>query len=108
MRKMLLGVLLLSLSASTVRASEGPRHELSLNGAWQYQRVSELSAPPTSGEWKTCTVPGYLSGSDYQRAWLRRSFAVPGEMRGQRIKIHFGGVKFNSRVWVNGKPVGGC
>ena len=29
-------------------------------------------------------------------------------MRGQRIQIHFGGVKFHSRVYVNGKHVGGC
>lgn len=102
----LLGILLLSTSLTC--AAEGPRHELSLNGAWQFQLVSELSEPPTSGEWKSCTVPGYLRGTDYQRAWLRRSFAVPGEMRGQRIKIYFGGVKFNSRVFVNGKHVGGC
>jgi len=95
------------LFASAVFAADGPRQELSLNGVWQCQLVAELSEPPASGEWKSCTVPGYLSGTDYQRAWLRRSFAVPAEMRGQRIKIHFGGVKFNSRVYVNGKHVGG-
>jgi len=116
------------VAASVVCAAEGPRQELSLNGAWQCQVVARedaiggrgpangatsgrgfmLSGPPASGEWKGCTVPGYLSGTDYQRAWLRRSFAVPAEMRGRRIKIHFGGVKFNSRVYVNGKHVGGC
>ena len=36
------------------------------------------------------------------------SFAVPDAMRGQRIKLHFGGVKYNSRVYVNGQHVGGC
>ncbi len=106
MRRIVVGLLL--LIASATRAAEGPRRELSLNGTWQFQLVSELSGPPTSGEWKSCTVPGYLSGTEYQRAWLRRSFAVPAEMRGQRIKIHFSGVKFNSRIYVNGKHVGGC
>lgn len=101
-------VAVLLLSTSLTLAAEGPRHELSLNGPWQFQRVSELSEPPNSGEWKGCVVPGYLHGTDYQRAWLRRPFSVPAEMRGQRIKLHFGGVKFNSRVYVNGKHVGGC
>jgi len=106
MQKILLGILLLTPRAAI--AADEPRQELSLNGVWQCQRVAELSEPPAPGEWKHCAVPGYERGADYQRAWLRRSFAVPAEMRGQRIKIRFGGVKFNSRVYVNGKHVGGC
>jgi beta-galactosidase len=53
-------------------------------------------------------VPGYLYGVDYQRAWFRRSFTVPASLRGKRITLHFGGVKFNSRVYLNGNRVGGC
>jgi hypothetical protein len=95
------------LLAAPAAAAE-VRQELSLNGPWEYQRVAELTSPPTAGTWTNCTVPGYLSGTDYQRAWLRRTFAVPAAMRGQRIKLHFGGVKYHSRVVLNGQPVGGC
>ncbi len=96
------------LLATSTTAADDVRQELSLAGVWESQVVAELDTPPTTGEWKSCRVPGYLSGTDYQRAWLRRSFAVPASMRGQRIKLHFGGVKYNSRIYVNGRHVGGC
>jgi len=96
------------LPAPFVCAADSPRQEVSLNGAWEYQLVEDLTKPPSGGPWKPCRVPGYLSGTNYQRAWLRRSFAVPPAMRGQRIKLCFGGVKYNSRVVVNGREVGGC
>jgi len=84
------------------------RQEASLNGAWQRQFVPELGAPPTGGAWEPCTVPGYFEGVDGRRVWLRRSFDVPEAMRGLRIAIHFGGVKYNSRVFLNSRQVGGC
>ena len=96
------------LLATAAAAADDVRQELSLNGTWEQQLVSELTAPPTAGVWKSCPVPGYLQGTDYQRAWLRRSFVVPAAMRGQRIKLHFGGVKYHSRVLLNGRHVGGC
>lgn len=96
------------LLLSLLIAADQPRNEISLNGPWQVQRVSELQSPPTGGAWAECTVPGYLSGTNYQRAWFRRSFEVPTTFRGKRLKLHFGGVKYNSQVFVNGKNVGGC
>lgn len=84
------------------------RREIDLGGAWEYLIVDELAAPPRAGNWRPCAVPGYLNGVDYKRAWFRRSFALPAAWRGLRIKIRFGGVKYNSRVFVNGRPVGGC
>ena len=41
-------------------------------------------------------------------AWYRRTFILPGSPAGSRIKLRFGGVKFDGRVWVNGVFVGGC
>ncbi|MFC1806475.1 glycoside hydrolase family 2 protein, partial [Planctomycetota bacterium] len=96
---------LLAVASAAVAAA---RLEVSLSGQWEHQKVAELKAPPKGGEWKPCTVPGYLRGTDYERVWFRRSFTVPKAMRGQRLKIRFGGVKYNSRVLVNGKHVGGC
>src|SRR5512139_2633537 len=94
--------------ANTVASAAAPRTELSLNGSWEYQVVRELLPPPTGEGWKPCNVPGVLRGYDYQRAWFRRSFTAPPAMRGKRLKLNFGGVKFNSQVVLNGKNVGGC
>jgi beta-galactosidase len=87
---------------------DAPRHEIDLGGAWECQQVAELAEPPKSGAWRPCQVPGYLQGHDYQRAWLRRRFDAPRAMQGRRIKLCFEGVKFNSRVYLNGIHVGGC
>ena len=94
--------------AAGVVAADAPRQQLDLNGTWQFQRTDNLEKPPQPENWKTCEVPGYLRGTDYERAWFRRTFIVPESMRGCRIKIRFGGVKYNSRVLLNGKHAGGC
>ena len=89
-------------------AAAAPRHEVSLNGVWEYQKVADLEDDPKAESWKQLRVPGTLYGWNYERAWLRRSFELPASIRGQRIKIRFDGVKYNSRILVNGKHVGGC
>ncbi len=103
----LMATALLLICAGT--ASSQPRHEISLNGQWEYAAVRELTAPPGDDEtkWVPCQVPGMLPGIDYARAWFRRDFEIPEQMRGLRIVLHFGGVKFNSVVRVNGVEVGG-
>ena len=78
---------------------------MDLGGTWQFQKVSQLIFPPTN-TWQTMTVPGYLTGWNYERAWFRRTFALPGAMAGQQLKLKFGGVKFNAQVWLNGMFVG--
>ena len=95
------------LLAATIPGAESARIEQSLNGTWEHRIVEDLSDPMAEEGFTPCDVPGYLRGHDYQRAWLRRTFTVPAEIQGKRIKIRFGGVKYNSRVYVNGKHVGG-
>ncbi len=95
-------------SAFQSREAQAGRTEIDLNGAWEYVIVPELSSPPREGAWKACSLPGYLTGVDFKRAWFRRSFTLPASLRGLRIKIRFGGVKYNSRVFVNGQHLGGC
>ncbi|NUQ66417.1 MAG: hypothetical protein HUU20_28470, partial [Pirellulales bacterium] len=102
-----ISIAVLSLSAASAAGSPCGRLEVDLNGPWQVQVVADLETPPAAEGWKPITVPGYLRGHDYRRAWLRRTFTVPREMLGMRIQIRFGGVKYNSRVLVNGKHVGG-
>ncbi len=89
-------------------AAEGIRDQVDLNGTWQYQRARQLETPPETGDWRTTEVPGTFVGYDYQRVWLRREFSLPETMRGKRIKIQFDGVKYNSRIYINGKHIGGC
>ena len=64
-------------------------------------------APPTTG-WQAFNMPGLINGYDYERAWFRRKFNVAEQWWGQRVLLQFGGVKYNSRVLVNGKNVGGA
>ena len=83
------------------------RQEIDLDGdVWEYAMVDKLDSPPENG-WRDCTVPRVIRGVRYKRAWFRRDFRVPAGMRGRRIVLHFGGVKFNSVVRVNGQRVGG-
>jgi len=96
------------LVAAGLHASAAPRDVLDLNGSWEYHIVQDLSPEPPASGWKPFAVPGMLRGHDYQRAWFRRTVTVPAAMRGQRVKLRFGGVKFNSRVLLNGDAVGGC
>ncbi len=96
------------LWATTAVAENAPRQEISLNGSWQYQKVAQLDEPAEAGPWETMDIPGTLRGYDYERVWFRRSFSLPPSMRGSRIKIRFDGVKYNSRIFVNGEHVGGC
>ena len=81
------------------------RTEWDLSGTWQYQNVSQLSYPPTNN-WQTITVPGFLSGWQYQHAWFRTTFTLPSGVAGTRLKLQFGGVKYNAQVWLNGTFLG--
>ena len=106
-------VILFSMVSATVGSAAPPRIEIDLGGSWQYQKVSELTTPPeidasNSSDWKSVQVPSTLLGFDYERVWIQRSFDVPRDAEGQRIRLQFDGVKYNSRVFVNGIHVGGC
>jgi hypothetical protein len=96
----------LLLCAAPTQAA--PRQEVSLNGPWEYVVVDDLTSPPAGATWQPIAVPGYLHGIESKGAWLRRSFDVPRLGAGARLKLHFNGVKYNSRVLVNGRRVGGC
>jgi len=102
-----------SLAFAVVLAASalgGTRHEMSLNGTWGMSRVAwtygAVTAPTPLP--KDVTVPGYVDGAGDEVAIFTRDFTVPDAMRGQRLKLHFGGAKYASTVMVNGKAVGGC
>jgi PKD repeat protein len=85
-------------------------NEVSLDGAdWQCQKVADAALndgpPPPESAWAATTVPGYLYGWKYERAWFKKTFTV-----GQKapvMKLRFNGVKYNSRIYINDHFVGG-
>jgi beta-galactosidase/beta-glucuronidase len=93
---------------------------LNLNGAWRFAFDFGVSgveqgwpADPAALD-REIVVPfcpeSRLSGvqhTDFIPAvWYHRTFRVPSEWRGQRVFLHFGGVDYDCRAWVNGKLVG--
>ena len=89
-----------------ITRANAARTELDLGGTWQYQNVSQLTYPPTTTNWQTITVPGFLSGYQYQHAWFRTTFALSNNLAGTQLKLKFGGVKYNAQVWLNGAFLG--
>ncbi len=86
---------------------------LNLNGLWQYAITAHSDESPRfEGE---ILVPfpleSALSGVKRpllpdQRLWYRRTVAVPGGWRGERILLHFGAVDWETVVWINGRRAG--
>src|SRR5262245_59188092 len=95
----------LAVADSGLHRALAARTELDLSGSWQYQKVAQLSDPPTNN-WQTITVPGFLSGWQYEHAWFRRAFNLPSAMAGTQLRLYFGGAKYNAQVWLNGNYLG--
>ena len=62
--------------------------------------------------WREVRVPGdfetcHPALEAYEGAgWFRRSFAAPDTWRGKRVCVHFEGVNYHAKVWVNGCLLG--
>ncbi len=76
---------------------------LSLNGVWKFQtstiRESDIEVP---GEW---TMQGF-DVPEGETAVYTRTFTIPADWNGKRIKIRFDGVSSYGLVKVNGQTVG--
>jgi len=94
---------------------------LNLNGQWDFAidagRNGLDAGWLTAKSWpnqRKITVPfcpeSKLSGveiKDFMPAvWYRRTFQVPADWKGKRIRLHFGAVDFDCRAWVNGRLLG--
>ena len=88
---------------------------LNLNGLWEYalQPKAEDAMGGADGQILVpFCIESALSGvmktvDTDQRLWYRRTFTVPESWQGQRVLLHFGGVDWETTVFVNGKEVGG-
>src|SRR5271168_2745318 len=48
-------------------------------------------------------IPESLNKASY---WYRTTFTVPAAYKGRHTWIHFGGINYSARIWVNGREVG--
>lgn len=89
-------------------------HWVNLNGPWDYA-VTRANADVPAAWTGTIIVPfaieSQLSGvtrgvSPEEALWYRRTFETPGLDDGGQLLLHFGGVDWETRVWVNGSEVG--
>ncbi|MGW4795686.1 glycoside hydrolase family 2 protein, partial [Nonomuraea sp. NPDC004297] len=98
---------------------EYPRPQLvrpewqNLNGLWQFAATGSLTTPPTGQELAERVLVPYPIESGLSRIqrhedrmWYRRTFTVPSAWSGRRVRLNFGAVSWETRVWVNGTAVG--
>jgi len=120
-----------SIAAAPLRAAQIPRPEhpkpqfyrsdwMNLNGTWQF--AFDFEQVGLEQQWhsdpgrfdKHIVVPfcpeSKLSGIEHKdfipAVWYRRMFRVPEQWKGKRVFLHFGGVDYECRAWVNGRQVG--
>ncbi|HEX8869729.1 MAG TPA: AbfB domain-containing protein, partial [Lentzea sp.] len=98
---------------------EYPRPQLvrtewqNLNGVWEFAGAPNLSTPPigrplAEGVLVPYPVESALSGikRHEDNMFYRRTFTVPSSWSGRNVKLNFGAVTWETRVWVNGRQVG--
>ena len=87
---------------------------LNLNGLWNYA-ITPLSAGAVTNFGGQILVPfpveSALSGvmrrlDENSTLWYQRSFRVPPEWSGRRVRLHFGAVDWRTRLFINGREVG--
>ncbi|MEV1290503.1 AbfB domain-containing protein [Micromonospora sp. NPDC049679] len=86
---------------------------LNLNGLWEFAGAANLNNPPVNTSLTEHVLVPYpiesaLSGIQRHEdtMWYRRTFTTPAAWSGRHVKLNFGAVTWETRVWVNGTPVG--
>jgi len=60
------------------------------------------------------SIPGYREGRwlamagdspFYPTWWYRKSFVVPGELKGKKLVLHLDGINYKANVWLNGRKI---
>ena len=93
---------------------------VNLNGEWDY--AFDLGDSGEERGWGTdgfqpegkiavpfcpeCELSGVGHRDFIAAIWYRREFEAPPEWAGRRVRLNFGAVDYDCRVWVNGVPVG--
>jgi len=85
-----------------------------LNGLWDYALVAKDAVRPHQFDGQILVpfaVESALSGvmkkvAPDQAVWYRRTFSVPKAWFGRRVLLNFGGVDWETAVWLNGQKLG--
>ncbi len=84
-----------------------------LNGVWEFSGAPNLNTPPIGrtlpeGVLVPYPIESALSGIMRHENYMyyRRTFTVPSTWDGRRVRLNFGAVTWEARVWVNGTQVG--
>lgn len=82
--------------------------EMSLNGKWKMQYSKSEDKPAPDRDFITMIVPSHIAQKEEPYAWYKHSFMIPFlHINSNHVFLRFGGVKFVSEIYVNGKHVGG-
>jgi beta-galactosidase/beta-glucuronidase len=91
---------------------------MNLNGLWDYaiteQKPEAEGRKPDHWDGQILVpfgIESALSGVmkrvyETNGVWYRRTFTIPRGWRGKRVLLNFGGVDWQTTVWVNGKEAG--
>lgn len=97
---------LLLATALATQAADRPRHELALDGAWQFRR----DAASETNAWKTVTVPAAFEAHEGPQfdgvGWYRKEVAPFTVPQGRRVLLHFDAAATAATVWWNGHELG--
>ena len=86
-----------------------------LNGLWNYGLSDQAATAAPTAMNQQILVPyvyeSALSGVGKpsipnQKLWMKRSFTIPNNWKGQSVLLHFGAVNYESTVMLNGKMLG--
>ena len=87
-----------------------------LNGSWQFaiDAYAKLRTPQDVTWEQEILVPfapetpasGVHDQGLYCAVWYRLAFETPAVERGERLRLHFGAVDYEAKVWVNGVLAG--
>ncbi|MEV6235231.1 PA14 domain-containing protein [Lentzea sp. NPDC051838] len=85
---------------------------LNLNGSWEFAAAKAGQQPVFGHRLKERVIVPFpiesqLSGLERHEdhMFYRRTVTVPRDWNGQRVKLNFGAVDYEAKVWVNGKLV---
>lgn len=87
--------------------------KVSLDGVWQFnpKPIANFWNTTTVSDWKTIEVPGEWVMQGYEvetgkPAGYFRTFRVPTQWNGQRVKLRCNGIYSDSHIYINGKLAG--
>ena len=99
-------IAVLLLAGGPVNSAVTSRETVALNGTWLYAYSTNESLPPVVG-WQEVEIPSFVVwNANRPYIWFKRSFALPPGFPRERVYLRFQGVKYASRIYLNGTFLG--